>query len=96
MNFIGRLEGSEMRVELKYCERCGGLFLRPPAENRVYCALCTLHFVQRPDPEEMLRAASLRKVRRRRTHGAESGVETLRNTGRIGTLQAVSRPEVWA
>jgi len=29
MDFIGTIEGSEIQVELKYCERCGGLWLRP-------------------------------------------------------------------
>ena len=29
MNFMGRMEGQEIQVELKYCERCGGLWLRP-------------------------------------------------------------------
>jgi len=29
MDFIGTMEGSEIQVELKYCERCGGLWLRP-------------------------------------------------------------------
>ena len=26
MRFIGTMEGSEMQVELRYCERCGGLW----------------------------------------------------------------------
>ena len=29
MNFISEMEGQEIHVELKYCERCGGLWLRP-------------------------------------------------------------------
>lgn len=27
-------------LELKYCERCGGLWLRPRASRSVYCAAC--------------------------------------------------------
>ncbi len=27
-------------MELKYCERCGGLHLRPVSEPGVYCAPC--------------------------------------------------------
>jgi hypothetical protein len=35
--------GSEMKVssfELKYCERCGGLWLRPIGGGQIYCAGC--------------------------------------------------------
>jgi len=36
MDFIDTMEGSEIQVELKYCERCGGLWLRPQGTNGVY------------------------------------------------------------
>jgi hypothetical protein len=29
-----------IRLELKYCERCGGLWLREQGNERVYCAAC--------------------------------------------------------
>jgi hypothetical protein len=29
-----------LRLELKYCERCGGLWLRPMGGGQVYCAAC--------------------------------------------------------
>jgi hypothetical protein len=29
------------KLELKYCERCGGLWLRPQGDDAVYCAACT-------------------------------------------------------
>src|SRR6202034_3412881 len=29
-----------LRLELKYCERCGGLWLRPTGGGQVYCAVC--------------------------------------------------------
>jgi len=29
-----------VEVELKYCERCGGLWLRPCGSSRVFCASC--------------------------------------------------------
>lgn len=29
-----------IEVELKYCERCGGLWLRPCGSTRVFCATC--------------------------------------------------------
>lgn len=28
------------KLELKYCERCGGLWLRPQGGEAVYCAFC--------------------------------------------------------
>lgn len=28
------------KLELKYCERCGGLWLRPRDSEAVYCATC--------------------------------------------------------
>jgi hypothetical protein len=31
---------SALRLELKYCERCGGLWLRPTGGGQVYCAAC--------------------------------------------------------
>jgi hypothetical protein len=35
-------EKSELiRLELKYCERCGGLWLRPKDSDVVFCGPCT-------------------------------------------------------
>lgn len=31
---------TEVKIELKYCERCGGLFLRRAADPEVYCVTC--------------------------------------------------------
>jgi hypothetical protein len=31
---------NESYLELKYCERCGGLWLRPVGLGRVYCEAC--------------------------------------------------------
>ena len=33
-------EVNEFYVELKYCERCGGLWLRPAGAGQVYCSRC--------------------------------------------------------
>ena len=30
----------EVKIELKYCERCGGLWLRRAGDSQVYCAAC--------------------------------------------------------
>ena len=29
------------KLELKYCERCGGLWIRPQGGEEVYCGKCT-------------------------------------------------------
>ena len=29
-----------LKIELKYCERCGGLFFRRDRSPRVYCVTC--------------------------------------------------------
>ncbi|HWZ84150.1 MAG TPA: hypothetical protein VNW47_16090 [Terriglobales bacterium] len=40
MNFISMNRQDEGTLELKYCERCGGLWLRRPGLNIVYCERC--------------------------------------------------------
>jgi len=94
MNFIGRTEGSEIQVELKYCERCGGLWLRPQGADGVYCASCRVRLAAMPNPEE----AAPRKARRRkaRAQGTEVQREDLQSPARIEYLQGVAAMEVWA
>jgi hypothetical protein len=31
---------NEVQFELKYCERCGGLWLRPVGSGQIYCVGC--------------------------------------------------------
>ncbi len=40
MNFISMNRQDEGLVELKYCERCGGLWLRRPGHEVVWCERC--------------------------------------------------------
>ena len=40
--------GSELQFELKYCERCGGLWLRPAGGAQVYCVGCAREMAQLP------------------------------------------------
>lgn len=35
-------------LELKYCERCGGLWLRPRGSEEVLCASCTARRIELP------------------------------------------------
>ena len=38
----------EMKFELKYCERCGGLWLRPAGGEQIYCAGCGREMAKLP------------------------------------------------
>ena len=40
MNFISMMRQEERAVELKYCERCGGLWLRCSGQDGVHCERC--------------------------------------------------------
>ena len=95
MDFIGRMEGSEIQVELKYCERCGGLWLRPEGTNGVYCASCRVCLAAMPNPGE----APPRKARSRRkarVPGKDVQREELQGSAQIEYLQGVAATEVWA
>ena len=37
-----------VELELKYCERCGALWLRPCTEEQVYCAPCAKKMLNSP------------------------------------------------
>jgi hypothetical protein len=50
---------SEMHVELKYCERCGGLWLRQCGIPRVYCADCVPRIAELPPPSKELQTVKL-------------------------------------
>jgi Zn-finger nucleic acid-binding protein len=38
----------KMTLELKYCERCGGLWLRPGGGAQIYCAACGREVAELP------------------------------------------------
>ncbi len=44
-----------IRVELKYCERCGGLMFRPANTARVYCGACELDMLATAVPKSRRR-----------------------------------------
>ena len=89
MNFIGRMEGDEIQVELKYCERCGGLWLRARGTDGVYCSSCRLCLEAMPNPGEAppRKARSRRKARRQETAVQRAN---LPNTVRIEFLEGVA------
>jgi len=89
MNFISEKQEQGIHVELKYCERCGGLWLRPEGTDGVYCSGCRSCMAAMPDRLE----APPRRARKRREASQGEGVQ---NSARIDCLQGVSAAEVWA
>ena len=44
-----KMEGLEIvRLELKYCERCGGLWMRTWGTEEVYCPSCAAEMLELP------------------------------------------------
>lgn len=39
-----------VELELKYCERCGGLWVRQQGSQEVYCAACLVEMTGFPRP----------------------------------------------
>jgi hypothetical protein len=94
MNFMDRMEGDEIQVGLKYCERCGGLWLRPQGADGVYCASCRVLLEARPNPPVVIPC----KARDRKRRGSQTNIsiEGLQGAARIDYLQGLAAIEVWA
>jgi hypothetical protein len=60
----GREQEAVVRVELKYCEHCGGLWLRECGAGTVYCESCRQKVEDLPLPKRRPGRLSL-PVRRR-------------------------------
>ena len=95
MNLIGGIEGEEIQVELKYCERCGGLWLRRQGAEGVYCASCRVRLGAMPKPE-VAPAPEARRGRKARLPGTKVRRETVQGQARIEYLEGVAAMEVWA
>ena len=78
MNFISMIRQEEVSVELKYCERCGGLWLRRHGHDETHCGRCRAQ-----------RAALLRPGR-----GRDSKPRTGQNPLQINRLLGVAEMEV--
>jgi Zn-finger nucleic acid-binding protein len=88
MNFISWTEGPITEVELKYCERCGGLWLRLHGNSGVYCASCRAHNAQWPRLDERpSESPSKRRLRR-------PNRDDIQCQARIKSLQGTVEPEV--
>jgi Zn-finger nucleic acid-binding protein len=78
MNFISMIRQEEVAVELKYCERCGGLWLRRHGHDEVCCGRC------RAQRRELLRTG----------RGRDSKVRMAQNPLQIDRLLGVAEVEV--
>lgn len=79
MNFISE-PGKEVAVELKYCERCGGLWLRPQGGEGVYCPGCCVRLAGLPERKGRL-------LKRQATEGSLEGqscIVSLRGVAEMG------------
>jgi len=95
MNFINGVKGAEVQFELKYCERCGGLFLRPPAAGAVYCGGCAAYLAAQPDCAGALSQAPPHRTRGARlAKGPKRQKEELQGAAQIEYLQGVAALEV--
>jgi Zn-finger nucleic acid-binding protein len=59
---------SELSFELKYCERCGGLWLRPSGGEQTYCVACGRAMAELPAP-------SIKPGTARRSRGSRWGTK---------------------
>jgi hypothetical protein len=85
MNFISWTEGSKTGLELKYCERCEVLWIRPQGDSEVYCMSCRARMADMPRPVE-------ERASRPRLPCPEA--EGLQGQVQIEYLQAVTELEV--
>ena len=83
MNFISMVGDKGVEVELKYCECCGGLWLRPQGGDEVYCRGC------RSRMEQLPRAAIRRAIQPRLPQGND-----LKGGFEVESLQGVAEMEV--
>lgn len=49
------LDEAVVPVELKYCERCGGLWFRSAEQEEVYCPACVPKMAEFPPPKRRKR-----------------------------------------
>jgi len=87
MNFISDLESTQVRIELKYCERCGGLFFRAPGTTIVYCCSCRVRRTE-CETHAFFSKRAARRERKPRIP-VRRGAPAV-GTGVIGNLQGIA------
>jgi hypothetical protein len=71
----------KVSLELKYCERCGGLWLRSAGSRQIYCVACAREIAEMPPSRELDAARAEPKetpIRIDRSEGAQ-GAHTSRD-----------------
>ena len=56
---VGAKEKEWIQLELKYCERCGGLWLRGMGDKQVYCPGCIPKIAEFPVPRKRRKIVGL-------------------------------------
>ena len=54
-------KSQEISLELKYCERCGGLWLRPVGGEQIYCTICSRAMAELPPPSTEVKRKATRR-----------------------------------
>jgi reverse gyrase len=62
-----------VELELKYCERCGGLWLRERGTEGVYCPTCLPRMMELPPPRKRRRGARVSLTNLGRIEGGLEG-----------------------
>lgn len=65
MEIISGSASGDLSLELKYCERCGGLWLRPAGGSQVYCAPCAREVEEMPPTARESQVLKERQARRK-------------------------------
>jgi hypothetical protein len=74
---MGTESTSTTQMELKYCERCGGLWLRPLGDSHVYCSSCSPAMAELPPASSVRKRVVLGGQRRKAKYtGAEAHLKT--------------------
>jgi Zn-finger nucleic acid-binding protein len=66
-----KVSTARLSLELKYCERCGGLWLRPAGGEQIYCAVCGRAIAELPPASHEVRNARAPRMPRWGRNGAQ-------------------------
>lgn len=67
MNLMGNHAGIQIGMGLKYCERCGKLFLREITEDVIHCAVCKARLAALRSATELSGRGQKRALRKKPT-----------------------------
>ncbi len=87
MKIISGNASGDLSLELKYCERCGGLWLLTTGGSHVYCSACTREVEEVPSAvrePETLRERRRQRKSVKRAETAWTNKENERNKNATG------------